>query len=211
MLLIPCGILAGMLHKDVKIRNLTLFSAITAITFFLVISSAQTKLAWYDLPLYPFLSILVGVFIYFVFSFLKEEKRISHYLKYNMTPYIFIFLMFITPYRQIVNRTYKQEEWSGDANFYRTSYYLRDIRREKRQEDNFIILYDNYAAHINFYVNLLNEKGKNISLRKSKEVKTGEVVLTVQEETKKFLEENYECKILETFHNLRLYEIVCEK
>ena len=209
VLLIPCGIFVGLLSKDKRIKNLTLFSTIFVVTFFLVISLAQTKLRWYDVPLYPFLSLLVGVFIYFIFSFLKEERRIIHYLKYNVIPFVFVFLIFITPYRQIINKTYMQKEYLAD--FYRTTYYLRDILREKRQNDNFIVLYDDYSAHIKFYINLLNEKGKNISLRKSKNANSGEIVLTSQDEMKKFLEENYNCKTLENFYNLRLYEVVGEK
>jgi hypothetical protein len=114
------------------------------------------------------------------------------------------------PYKQIINKTYKQKENLWDEDIYQTCYYLRDIIREKRNGDNFIVLYDGYSAHIRFYINLLNEKGKNILLRKN-EVQTGEIVLISQDEMRKFLEENYEYKTLETFYNLQLYEIVCEK
>ena len=133
ILLIPCGVLAGLLSKDVRIKNLTLFSTITVVAFFLVISSAQTKLLWYDLPLFPFLAVLAGVFLYFIFSFLKEEKRISHHLRYNIIPYCFVFLIFITPYREVVNKTFVQKEYAWDVDFYRINYYLRDILRGKTE------------------------------------------------------------------------------
>ena len=209
--LIPCGILAGLLSKDKRIKDLTLFSTITVVTFFLVISSAQTKLYWYDLPLYPFFSILVSVFIYFIFSFLKENKRISHYLKkYNVIPYVFLCLIFIMPYQQVVNKTYRQKEHSWDEDFYRTSYYLRDILRGDRQMDNFSILED-YSAHILFYVKVLNENGKNIILKRDKELKTGEIVLTYQNTVNEFVEENYNFNKIEEYYNITIYEILEEK
>lgn len=88
---------------------------------------------------------------------------------------------------------------------------IRDIIREKRENDNFIILYDGYSAHIKFYVNVLNEKGKNISLRNTKKIDAGETILVSQDDMKKFVENNYKYKILDNFYNLWLYEIVDEK
>ena len=233
ILLIPCGIFVGAISKDKRIKNVTLFSTIIAITFFLIISLAQTKLYWYDLPLYPFLSVLASVFIYFIFSFLKDEKRISHYLKYNVIPFVFLFLLFIMPYKQVINKTYKQVEYSWDEDFYRINYYLRDILKGKRDVDNFTILYDGYLAHTLFYLNLLNEKGKNISLnilnenvgdisvlnekgknisyKRNEAVKAGEIILTFQDEIKKFLEEKYCLNVIEEYYNIKVYEILAEK
>jgi len=213
--LLPCGILTGILSKNMRIKNLTLFSTITIFAFFLVISSAQTKLRWYDLPLYPFLAILVGIFIHFIFLFLKEEKRIFHYLKSNIIPYVFLFLIFIAPYREVVNKTYKQKEDSED--FYRVNYFLRDILRGKIQKDNFLVIYDGKSwkdwdtSHIKFYLNLLQEQGKNISLKKCGDVTTGKIVLIYQDESKEFLEEKYDINVIDEFYNLKIYEIIGEK
>jgi hypothetical protein len=181
------------------------------ITYFLLISSAQTKLHWYDLPLYPFLAILVGVFIHFIFSFLKEEKRMLQNLKFNVIPYIFLFIVFGIPYSEVVKKTDLQKEYWWDVEEYRINYYLRDIIRGKRDWKNFSIPYDGYAAHVRFYVNILNEKGKNISIKERNEVKVGEVVLFSQEGVKRFLEENFEYEILEAFYNVGIYELLYEK
>ena len=212
MPLLPCGILAGLLSKDVRIKNLTLFSTTVAITYFLVISTAQTKLHQYDLPLYPFFAILVGVFIHFIFSFLKDQKKILHYLKYNIVPYIFLFLLFITPYSEIVKKTYKPKEHPKFEEGYRINYYVRDIIRGDRQWDNISVLHDGYAADLRFYVNILNEKGKNITLKEAdKELETGEIVLCSQHGVKWYVEQNYEYNTLDEFHNIRVYEIMNKK
>ena len=159
LLFIPFGIIAGLLNKDQRIKQLTLFTTINAVTFFIVISSAKTKLSWYALPLYPLIAILAGIFIYFVFSLLKENKKITHNLLFKTAPYILIFLVFFMPYILIFKKTYQQKESAEE--FYQTSYYLRDILNNKREGECFTILYDAYPAHIMFYVNLLNDKGKN--------------------------------------------------
>ena len=104
-----------------------------------------------------------------------------------------------------------QKEYWWDVEEYRINYYLRDILKGKRSGDNFTIPYDGYAAHVRFYVKLLNDKGKNISVKKRENVVVGETVLFSQREVREFLEENFEYNILEEFYNVRIYEIIAEK
>ncbi|MEI2740722.1 MAG: glycosyltransferase family 39 protein [Chitinophagaceae bacterium] len=60
-LIIP-SIVLGLLSKKILIKKLTLFSAIFCITYTIIVSIPAVKLDWYDLPLYPFLAILTGIF-----------------------------------------------------------------------------------------------------------------------------------------------------
>jgi 4-amino-4-deoxy-L-arabinose transferase-like glycosyltransferase len=209
LLFIPFGIIVGLLNKDERIKKLTLFTTVNAVTFFLVISSAKTKLSWYALPLYPFIAILAGIFIYFVFSLLKENKKITHYLQFKTAPYILVLLVFFMPYILIFKKTYQQKETADE--FYQTSYYLRDILNDKRKGERFTVLYDDYPAHIMFYINVLNDKGKHISLRNSNEVQTGETILTAQNHTKEFLETHYNYDVIDEFKNIKVYKILEEK
>jgi len=209
--LIPCGIITAIFCKDKKNKNLALFSSIIAISYFLIISLAQTKLYWYDMPLYPFFAMLAGIFIYFIFSFLKENRKISHTLKYNVTPYIFVILVFIIPYIQILKVTYTQKENLWDEEFYGISYYLRDIIKEKREGENFTIVYAGYPPHIIFYINILNEKDRNIVLKRKDEIKIGENILISQNEIKEYLEEKYDFNIIEETNYTKMFEILKEK
>ncbi|MDR2979236.1 MAG: glycosyltransferase family 39 protein [Bacteroidales bacterium] len=211
MIFIPCGIAVGIFSKDERIKNVTLFSFIAAITFFIVISSAQTKLFWYDVPLFPFLAILIAVFLHFIFSFLKDNKRIFHYLKCNIISGVFIFLIFLTPYRQTIDRTHKFKEYPYDVEFYKTSHYLREIVRGKRDMDDFIVLYTDHPAHILFYVDVLQDKGKNISLRNKKEVKIGEIVLASQDEVKQSIELEHDYNVVDEYDNVKIYKIIGKK
>ena len=71
-----------------------------------MISSAQTRLFWYAVPMYPFLAILAGVCIYHIFLQLKEKYK----LKYKLLPYIFLVTIFIFPYLQILYKTWHKVE-----------------------------------------------------------------------------------------------------
>ena len=199
---IPFGIYFGLKNRDVRIKNLTLFSSIITLTYFLFISFAQTKLSWYALPMYPFLAILAGICVYHIFCVLKEKK-----LKYKALPYIVVGLIFITPYTLIIE--------SLKAKFphydYETCHYLRSIAQGKIEKDDFIILYDGTFFHGEFYINLLQEQGKNIARKKREDIKAGQVVLVPQDKIKKYLEEKYEYFTLEEYGEFGIYEIVSEK
>jgi 4-amino-4-deoxy-L-arabinose transferase-like glycosyltransferase len=200
---IPFGVYFGLKNKDNRIKNLTLFSSIITLTYFLFISSAQTKLFWYALPMYPFLAILVGVSIYHIFTVLKEKEN----LKYKALPYIVTGLICITPYIIMIS-SLKAKFPNHD---YEVCNYLRNITQGKIEKDDFIILYAGTFFHGEFYINILNEQGKNIALKNRNDLKIGEVVLISQDEIKKYVEDHYEYLTLEEYDEFGLYEIVGEK
>jgi len=205
---VPAGIFFGSRNKDVKIKKLTFFSSIMALTYLLFISSAQTKLPWYAVPLYPYLALFAGISIFHIFRLLKENQK----LKYKAVPYIFLTVIFITPYTLIIGKLYQQKQltWKKEDNG--INYYLRDILQGKKQRNNFTILYTDIFMHGKFYLDPLLESGKNILLKDTvNHLETGEVVLFSQNGVKQFLEEKYKLKTLEEFHITGLYEITGEK
>jgi 4-amino-4-deoxy-L-arabinose transferase-like glycosyltransferase len=204
---LPFGIIIGLRSKDDRIKSVTIFSVITALSYFLIISSAQTKLSWYVVPMYPVLSILVAVSIFHIFSRLKEKEK----LKYKALPYIFLCVVFIFPYSQIVYKTYQKKGYIQNEEMYGSSYYLRDLLYGKIQNDDFSIIYDDVFTHGQFYLLQLLEQGKNISLKESNRIEIGEIVFISQFEVKKFVEENYDYNLVGMYCNSVFYEIVGEK
>ena len=208
VLFLPCGIFVGLRNKNLRIKKLTLFSSIMAFAYLLVISSAQTKLAWYVVPVYPFFAFIVGIFIYHIFLRIKEKKTLKH----KALPFIFLGLIFIAPYGFIVGKLYQQKRQTWNKDDYGVCYYLRDILHDKIRQDNFTVLYDGYFAHGYFYLLPLQKQGKNISLKNAHDdVENGEVVLISQSEVKDFLEEHYDLKTLEESQIIGLYEVVGKK
>ena len=102
-LLIPIGITVGFLSENIRIKRMTIFSTLLVVSFILVISSAKTKLEWYDIPLYPFLAILSANPIFLVYLMLKETKVSNKYISVNILPVIFLFCVGINPYREMID------------------------------------------------------------------------------------------------------------
>jgi 4-amino-4-deoxy-L-arabinose transferase-like glycosyltransferase len=58
------GIWAGFRSQDKREKQFTLFCLLIVIVHLLIISIGSTRLAWYDAPIYPFLSLLAGAGVY---------------------------------------------------------------------------------------------------------------------------------------------------
>lgn len=69
--LIPSVVL-GILSKNNFVKKLTVFSFIYCLSYLLIISIPPVKLEWYDVPLYPFLSVLTAVFFFEIINRLKS-------------------------------------------------------------------------------------------------------------------------------------------
>jgi 4-amino-4-deoxy-L-arabinose transferase-like glycosyltransferase len=207
-LLIPCGILIGFLVKNEKLKRLTLFSTLMIIVFFMIISTAQTKLEWYDIPLYPFLAIVIAVFIYYIFDLLRNISGINQTLTKNAIPFIFLFLILIGPYQKIIYKTYKPVENSWEKDGYELGYFLQDAVKGRVNVDNYYLLYAGHNPHNWFYLHILNDKGIKISFKNWTELKTSDLVIAQQADVKKYIDEHYQKEIMYTRGGVVAYRIL---
>jgi 4-amino-4-deoxy-L-arabinose transferase-like glycosyltransferase len=206
-LLIPCGIVIGFTSLDSRIKKITTFSTLMAFTYFIIISSSKNRLEQYDMQLFPFLSIIVSVCIYYIFNALKQSNIGKQTLSINLLPFLFLFLVFVKPYQLIIEKTYKPKETKEWKEFYELSYFLKDATKGKYNLKNRLLLYDGYDAHITFYVDILNDKGINIARKNWEELESGDVVITHQYQIKEYLEKTYSCKLIESYGNVGIYQI----
>lgn len=206
-LLIPCGLITGFVIKNKKVNRITLFSFLMIITYFLLISISQTKLEWYDVPLYPFLAILIAIFIFYVFNFLQNLSWFNKTLSLNIVPFIFLFLIGIKPYQKIIDKTYMPKEYSWDEDFYEIGYFLKDAIKGKYNLNNNYLLYDGYNAQNLFYLNILNDQGTQISFKDWRNLNSGDTVIAHQHNVKEYLKDHYNHEIISTNGNVLIYKI----
>lgn len=210
--MLPFGILIGLLHKENKIGRVTLFCSLTSFLFFLIISLAETKILWYDVPLYPFLAIIVAVFIFFIFNFFETNIYIAKNLKYNIAPLVFILLIFRTPYLETAERITTPVEDDLMRNYHSIGYYLRDMLNETRQAEDCHVCFNGYFAQNLFYVNLLKEKGIDIDYEtKWEDLEVNDIVIVTQIGIKEDIENNYGFELLDSIDNLNKYKITSKK
>ena len=209
--LIPCGIALGLTIKNQQIKALALFSTLMGGTYFLVTSLSSTKLDWYDAPLYPFLSVIGALAIYWLFSFIKNSKHVIQQFTINVAPLVFLFFVFLVPYMKIIDKVYKPREYPWDEQYYFISRYLQDAIQTKHDLNNKSICYDGYPAQLLFYVNILNDMGRRVDIVDWHTLRAGSTVVISQEEIKKCIEQKYLFEPVESYYSIYTYKIIGER
>jgi len=205
--LIPCGLVVGLAWKDPRYRRITAFVSLLIATFFLIISISETKITWYDVPLYPFLSVLIALLLFLVFKALKEHPFFNKTLSWNAAPYIFLFVVCMVPYRAILDKTYKPKELSREEDYYELGHYLKQAVKRKIDLDKKYIAYDGYNAHNLFYIYALNEKGIDVAFKDWKALDSLDVVVAQQDNVKRYIEKAYDVEVMGKVKNVTTYKV----
>ena len=205
-LFIPVGLLFGIFHKQAVIRNLALYSALLVVIHFFTISSAQTRIFWYDAPMLPFLSLLAAIFFWYWFEYFSTAKAFTHQLQKNVVPVALAFLVVVTPYSKIMDRVYKpkEEAWVIEYSFMR---HLQKGLQGAKNLDRYFVCWENAKTPAIFYVKAMQDKGVHIDFADYKKLKEGNIAMAFQTEIKREIESRYETAILEEENNVRVYQI----
>lgn len=205
--LLPCGLIAGVFSRETVIRKITWFSFIIIVSYGLIISLSKTKLEWYEAPMFPFMAILIALFVYQIFILLKKSQLIAELFIRNVMPYLFLFLIFYHPYQATIDKVYFPKELGWDIDNYRISYFLKETIAGKHDIDGHILFFKGYHAHLTFYKYMLAKKGVDLAIEENPELKEGNSVIVSQPETDQFITERFGYETLLTDNNLKVYRI----
>lgn len=191
--IMPLCLLAFFAAKNEKLKRLTVFCLFFSISFFLVISSAKTKLFWYDAPFYPIASILVAVGITSFFNIIIEKLKLQPQVK----NFIFYFLMvafFTIPLKTAVVFAITPPNDAADPVMNYSS-YLKDFMLKSKEIKRITFIADGYNAHLLFYTKAANLKGYDIEIKTSAEnFGNPEAILTCDQKLGVPLERSYALK-----------------
>lgn len=159
---IPSAYLAGFAIPNKEARLVSLFSLLMAVPYFLIISTAQTKLEWYDIPLYPFLSIQIGLVLYYAWKWVRQfVRKESVHLPIAIAAFI---LVFFFPFRQCWNFVHHFGEKPWDDAPHRQGYYLQNAIKKKQDLNSYYFGYSDYHGQIKFYIEALRHQGVKVDL-----------------------------------------------
>lgn len=206
-LFVPMGFFAGLAFLKGKIRNLILYVALISSVYLLIISSAGTKLAWYNAPIFPLLSILSAFAIYRVFLLTVVFKGIDGGLFKKALPVLFMVMVLYPPYQIIIDKVYKPREGSNEIDFYNMSHLLQDVANHKSEIKDCFICYDGYSAHLQYYTNRLNQQGKLVFLKDPQLLVVGDIVIYSQEFIRKKIEEKFLFEETGKYYNVKFIKI----
>lgn len=206
---LPAAILLGLFSNERLIQKTTLYLSIWCFSFFLVISYPPNKIEWYDAPLYPFLCLLIGIFVYELFKNINKVLA-NQYLKIGLQISLCAAL-FIYPYYRVVQRNFTEHQTIHELE--REGLFVRTLTKNRSDIKAYTILMQtNHPHHLDaakFYMKAANyEHGKNISLKKHlSEITPNETILVCQQNKQDSIKNLYHFAVVDKFKECQLIEL----
>jgi 4-amino-4-deoxy-L-arabinose transferase-like glycosyltransferase len=211
LFLLPAAILGIFGHQG-KIRKVTLFSTICILLYFLVISFSRTKLFWYDLPLYPFMALIIGGGIYICVSWVARMLARRSVRLSQIIAIIVAIMIFYEPYRIVTKKSIDAREDNWDEGQYEITYFLRDALDGKHDLKNTVFVQAEYMSSNLFYVYMLNENGMDIMYTSPSNMQIeNKKVVAYEPKVKAIIEEGYEYSLSECSGKICVFDVKNKK
>lgn len=211
-LFLPCGILIGVAQTDRRLRNFAWFLILCAGVYLIVVSSAKTKLEWYDGPLFPLLAVIVGIFLSWLYDLIRTQEVFKLGLKNSVAAFVPMFLIFIHPYSQTVKDNYYTSEPSWTAWYFEIPSYLKQTIKDHVNIDGYKIIYSQWQQSILFYVKMLGEQGQKVSFTGVEQLQTGDHVIVEEENFINGIKEKFNVQLVSTYDNdVKIFQIISPK
>lgn len=207
-LLVPVGVVLGLLQKDQRMYRWVGLVSITALGYLIVISTSGTKLDWYVAPLMPLLAVLVAVALHmFLLSVLSISVFSTVLRSIRPIPFLLLFLLFAQPWSRIVSKNYYSRESPWDVEFYRLSHYLKQAVGGKHPVGADLLVRQHVDQHLLFYIYLLKDQGIPIELLPKESITAGMKVLLDEHEVEQYIQDNFDHSVSMIQDNLRIHEV----
>jgi 4-amino-4-deoxy-L-arabinose transferase-like glycosyltransferase len=182
--LLLVGVVLAVKAESDRVRLAARDALIAALFLGVVLSSSQSKLDWYLVPMHPLLALAAGLGWA---DWLGDFKTLSYPKKSAV--FVLILLFFATYGLEILGRNNRPTSPKYRAN-YACSSVLAEVLTGKGEPPTAVI-FGTYDAHVRIYVKLLQRQGIRIRLLKSSQVNLGDRVLCSEPEVRASLRQKF--------------------
>jgi hypothetical protein len=137
----------------------------------------------------------------------KSPSLKNHKLPISIISILIVCLLFYEPVRTIFKKTVNPVEHKWDKEKYEIGHFLQDAVKGKHNLNNYTLIHEGYSTQNLFYLNILNKRGINISLKSITQLTSGEKIIVHQKDQKKILNELYYVKVDSSLNNIELLTI----
>jgi len=209
----PFVLIIPLINKSLIIRRLWLFSLIIIIGYFLLISSSETKVKWYDLLIFPYLSLTVALLFHSVIDFIYVKFKAPINWKYKgiLTATI-ICLVLVIPYNDIVASTNYAGDTESMYDMMKEGAYMRTLKIKYPQLSNYTVLKSvavkpEHYDQIKFYQRTFNLTARfKIAISDSFDIKADKIILSCQKQFIEIIEKSKAYNVLDSCIGCKLYK-----
>ncbi len=183
-----------------KHKEKTLFLVLFFMSYFLIISFSTTKLEWYDLPLFPFLSVFSAYTIYYTYSKTK-------YLQTTMNCTLFLCFTFSIPCYFAFRNAYKSEINPAEKKLEILTEYAFKNSKNNALND-IVFLTPDFDRALYFYKYKLNTKGLDFQITKSiDDIQNNTTVIVANDSLKLALTKKFDCQTVDSLQSAIKFNI----
>lgn len=185
--------------EQLLLRQLTLMT----LCYLLIISLSQTKLEWYDMPLYPLLAVIAAYPVVIIMQYIISGE--GRWIAFKRI--LFLVLIFVYPYTMMVRLS--QENGMNDFEKMNeaTERFLCKSNHKKMDLNGLKIYQYGYSGSLLFYKYKLAEMNQQIELLTEGNFNVNDRVLVSQDSLKTDLQKHYVFHQIDALDNAELLQI----
>ena len=184
-------------HKSFLISLTTLVAVYLAIITFSI-----TKLEWYDMPLFPIMSVIASYPVYQLVQTLTTSSS-----KKWVRSVLIIAAVFIYPYHMMFDKSQSNRIPAGEVKKEASEIYLFSRINQKTSLDKITVYYSEYSGSLIFYKYKLADSNQKIKLTNKEDFHLNEKVLVSDDSLVSKMNRHYRFSIIDKLGNARLVQI----
>lgn len=192
------GIISCFFYSKGAIKRFLLYSFALIISYLSIITISVTKLEWYDMPIYPYLSILASYFIWFFISNLKTDKIIIKYFILGIILFYPYWLMFNKSQRNIIEY--------GERYLEAKEMFIFENNKKGENLKSIKIFNNSWKGSLLFYKYKLANQNLEI-INNIDNINVGDKILVSEDKLKDNLLHNFKTSIINRKNNAELHII----
>ncbi len=185
-------------HKSFLI-SLTILVAV----YLAIITFSITKLEWYDMPLYPIISIIAAYPVYQLVHLAAMNSNSGKWIQYP----VIIAALFIYPYHMMFDKSQSNRIPAGEMKNEASELYLFSRINQKVNLDKITVYYSEYNGSLIFYKYKLADSNQKIKLTNKGEFQLNDKVLVSNDSLVSKMHQHYTFSIIDQLENARLVQI----
>lgn len=193
-----------LLYINPKHKQNAIFITLLFFSYFLIISYSTTKLQWYDLPLFPLLSVCASYLLYYIYlktDSLQSTKNSILFLCFTFS--IPCYFAFRNAYKSEINPAEKKNEILSEYAF----------KNSKNNSLNGVFfLTSDFDRALYFYKYKLNARGLDFQITNSVDnLQANTNVIVANDSLKMALTKKYDCQIVDSVQSATKFNIKAAK
>jgi hypothetical protein len=202
------GVFLTFYHSKSKRKDILLMFLSFIISYLAIIMISITKLEWYDMPLFPYLSIFAAYPIYIIIENIEVNNKAST----PLFKYLVLLVLISYPYAIMFNKSQGNTIKDGEMKLEANEIFLFEKINKNESMDNIKVLYNSWKGSLLFYKYKLAELDQTIDLITNlSSISLNDRILVCNDDLKEKLSKNFELTLIEKIHNAELFWIENKK